>query len=158
MHGTQEEWRTECPHCRNYNFIRFDDVKFDKEEFDDEEGQKQYTVSNTRWMCPICKRETPEIDVKRCPAKWFIKNPKAIQNGVRSFRLNAFMSPWSDWKYIIRKFLKAGKDPEKLMIFYNTILGESWEIRTQNGLDDKLYMNYMGKRTEHELMRLIKVK
>lgn len=138
MHGTQEEWRTECPHCRNYNFIRFDDVKFNKEEFEDEEGQKQYTVSNTRWMCPICKRETPEIDVKRCPAKWFIKNPKAIQNGVRSFRLNAFMSPWSDWKSICLSFLKAKDDPELLKVFHNTMLGESWEMRDRSGAPEKL--------------------
>ena len=72
------------------------------------------------------------------------KNPQAIENGIRSFRLNAFMSPWSDWKDIVWKFLKAGKDPEKLKTFYNTILGESWEVHTGSGLDEKLY-----KRREH---------
>lgn len=138
MHGTQEEWRTECPHCRNYSFIRFDDIKFDKEAFEDEEGQKQFTVSNTRWMCPICKRETPEIEVKRCAAKWFVKNPKALQNGVRSFRLNAFMSPWSDWKSICLSFLKAKDDPELLKVFHNTMLGESWEMRDRSGAPEKL--------------------
>lgn len=93
MNGTQEEWRTECPHCRKFSFIQFDDVKFDKEEFQDEDGETHYTVSNTRWMCPICKLETSEVEVKRCAGKWFIKNQKAIKNGIRSFRLNAFMSP-----------------------------------------------------------------
>lgn len=138
MNGTQEEWRTECPHCQNYSFIHFNDIKFDKEEFQDENGEKQYVVKNTRWQCPICKRETPEIEVKRLPAKWFVKNPKAIQNGVRSFRLNAFMSPWSDWKDIALTFLHAKDDPELLKVFHNTMLGESWELREQSGVPEKM--------------------
>lgn len=138
MNGTQEEWRTECPACGNYSFIQFDDVKFDKESFKDEDGTVQYTVRNPRWMCPICKRETPELTMKRQNAKWFVKNPKAMQNGVRSFRLNAFMSPWSDWKDIALSFLKAKDDPELLKVFHNTMLGESWEYRERNGVPEKL--------------------
>lgn len=73
MHGTQEEWRTECPHCRQYSFIRFDDVKFDKESYEDDDGQPDYIVSNPRWVCPVCRRETPETEAKRLPARWFVK-------------------------------------------------------------------------------------
>lgn len=138
MHGTQEEWRTECPYCREYSFIQFDDVKFDKEEFQDEEGHTQYTVKNTRWMCPVCKRETAELEVKRLPAKWVVRNAKALQNGIRSFRLNAFMSPWSDWKDIALSFLRAKDDPELLKVFHNTMLGESWELRDRSGAPEKL--------------------
>ena len=29
MNGTQEEWRTECPHCRNFSLLQFEDVKLD---------------------------------------------------------------------------------------------------------------------------------
>lgn len=136
--GTQEEWRTECPHCRTYSFIRFDDVKFDIGEFTDDDGEKNYLVSNTRWRCPICQRETPEVEVKRLPAKWFIRNEKAIQNGIRSFRLNAFMSPWAQWKEIALAFLKAKDDPELLKVFHNTMLGESWEVRDRSGAPEKL--------------------
>lgn len=139
MRGTQEEWRTECPHCRNFSFIQFDDVRFDKEAFEDEDGQTQYTVRNARWRCPICRRETPELEAKRCPAKWYVKNPKAIKNGVRSFRLNAFMSPWSDWSNIALSFLQAKDDPELLKVFHNTMLGESWELRDRSGVPEKLY-------------------
>lgn len=139
MHGTQEEWRTECPHCRQFSFIRFDDVKFDKEEYEDEDGQTDYAVSNARWVCPVCRRETPETETKRLPAKWVIKNPKALKNGIRSFRLNAFMSPWSDWRDIARSFLRAKNDPELLKVFHNTMLGESWELREASGIPEKLY-------------------
>lgn len=139
MHGTQEEWRTECPHCKQFSYIRFDDIIFDKQSFEDEDGQEQYLVSNTRWRCPVCRVETTEANTKRLPAKWVAKNPKAIENGIRSFQMNAFMSPWSDWKDICLSFLNAKKDPEKLKVFHNTMLGESWELREYNGMPEKLY-------------------
>ncbi|MDO4620024.1 MAG: phage terminase large subunit family protein, partial [Lachnospiraceae bacterium] len=48
------------------------------------------------------------------------------------------------WKEIIWKFLKAHKDPEKLKTFYNTILGEVWEVHSSKGLEEDLF-----KRREH---------
>lgn len=139
MNGTQEEWHTECPHCHTFNFIRFSDIHFEKEDFKDAEGNDDYHVLKVTWQCPTCKREIPEHLAKRLPAKWVSKNPAALNNGIRSFRLNAFMSPWSDWKDIIYKFLKSKNDPEMLKTFYNTILGECWEVYTNKGLDEKLY-------------------
>lgn len=144
MSGTQEEWHTECPHCHEYSFIRFQNIKFKKETFKNESGDEDYRVLEVSWQCPYCKEAIPEHITKRLPAKWVKKNPKAELNGIRSFRLNAFMSPWSDWKDIVWKFLKAHKDPEKLKTVYNTIFGESWEVHTNNGLDEDLY-----KRREH---------
>ena len=144
MNGTQEEWHTECPHCHTYSYIRFADIHFEKEDFTNQNGDEDYTVKVVTWRCPVCKRDIGEYECKRLPAKWVSKNPKALDNGIRSFRLNAFMSPWSDWKDIVWKFLKAHKDPTKLQTFYNTILGEVWEIHINSGLDEMLY-----KRREH---------
>jgi len=132
MNGTQEEWHTECPHCKTFSYIRFENIKFDKEEYKDENGERNYHVRNVRWRCPICQAETREYDTKRCAAKWVQKNPQAIETGIRSFRLNAFMSPWSDWTDICRKFLLAHDDPERLKVFVNTMLGETWEARDQS--------------------------
>lgn len=139
MSGTQEEWHVECPHCRQYSYINFSDIRFDKDEFKNEDGKVDYRVTRVAWQCPLCKRECGEYETKRLPARWVAKNPEAIHNGIRSFRLNAFMSPWSDWKDIVRKFLKAKDDPEFLKVFYNTILGETWEVRDRSGVPEKLY-------------------
>lgn len=137
--GTQEEWHTECPHCHNFSFIRFEQIKFDKEEYKDEAGDKNYHVRNVRWKCPVCERETGEYETKRQPAKWVAKNPEAIEAGIRSFRLSAFMSPWSDWKDICRSFLNAKDDPELLKVFVNTMLGETWEVRDRSGVPEQLH-------------------
>lgn len=139
MNGTQEEWHTECPHCHTYSYIRFQDIRFEKESYQNDSGDEDFHVRNVVWQCPTCKREIGEYACKRLPAKWVSRNPKAQENGIRSFQLNAFMSPWSDWRDICRKFLKAKKDEEKLKTFVNTILGECWEVHSNNGLDEKLY-------------------
>ena len=139
MKGTQEEWRTECPQCRSFSFIRFDDIRFDREEFRDEDGKKDWIVTNARWRCPVCQREIPEAEAKRLPAKWFARNPKALANGIRSFRLSAFMSPWSDWRDLALSFLHAKDDPQLLQVFHNTMLGESWELRESNSEPQQLY-------------------
>ena len=53
----------------------------------------------------------------------------AYDEGVRSFWLNAFSSPWTPWEKIALKFLQAKDDPQKLKVVYNTLLGELWEDR-----------------------------
>lgn len=137
--GTQEEWHTQCPHCLQYSYIKFDDIRFDKEEYKDENGEQQFHVYNVRWRCFLCQAELPEYETKRCPARWVSKNPRALEAGIRSFRLNAFMSPWSDWTDICRMFLKSKTDPEKLKVFTNTVLGETWESREHTGVPEMLY-------------------
>ena len=144
MNGTQEEWRTECPHCHKFSFIKFENIKFEKETVKNEQGEEDYKVLSVGWECPVCKRVIPEHEAKRLPAKWVSNNPGALDNGIRSFRLNAFMSPWSSWKDIVWKFLKAKKDPDKLKVFHNTVLGETWEVHIKYGLEYELY-----KRREH---------
>ena len=139
MNGTQEEWRTECPHCHTFSFIKFENIKFEKETVKNEQGEEDYKVLSVGWECPVCKRVIPEHEAKRLPAKWVSNNPGALDNGIRSFRLNAFMSPWSSWKDIVWKFLKAKKDPDKLKVFHNTVLGETWEVHIKNGLEYELY-------------------
>lgn len=143
LEGTQEEWQVQCPHCGHYSYITFNNIKFEKDTTD-ENGKKGYRVTRVDWQCPACRELTNEFDTKRQPAKWVMMNPEAEDRGIRSFKMNAFVSPWSDWKDIVYKFLRAKDDPELLKTFHNTILGESWEIMDRSGVSDELY-----ERREH---------
>ena len=67
--------------------------------------------------------------MRRQPAKWIANNPKAYDEGVESYWLNAFSSPWTPWQKIILKFLHAKDDPQKLKVVFNTLFGEVWEDR-----------------------------
>ncbi len=137
--GTQEEWATECPECKKFSFIQFMDIKFEKEEYKDENGDRDFAVSNVRWKCPECGAEHTESITKRQPAMWIAKNPRALEAGIRSFKLSAFMSPWSNWDDICRDFLRSKDDPNALQVFVNTELGEVWEVKHDDGLPEKLY-------------------
>lgn len=126
--GTQEYWCHECPHCGEYHNIQFDNIKFEH-KVTTVRGKKIYKILKTEWACPSCGCMSSEAEMRKQPAKWIASNPEAYENGVRSFWLNAFSSPWTPWSKIIRKFLEAQGDPEKLKVVFNTLFGELWEDR-----------------------------
>lgn len=124
--GTQERWCVSCPHCGDYFYIEFRDIRFDYKKYE-RKGRIIYEVKDVRWRCPACMHEFSEHVIKKQPAQWIADNPDA--EGIRSFKLNAFNSPWAKWRDIVKEFLYAKDDPEKLKVFTNTLLGESWEDR-----------------------------
>lgn len=135
--GSREVWKHECPYCGDFFTIRFADLRFeyDKTEFD---GRNQYAVKDVKWRCPACMQEFDEYKIKRAPAVWEAENPDMRE--VRSFKVNAFYSPFAGWKSLVQEFLDSKDDPEMLKTFYNTVLGESWEERGEIE-DEAVLMN-----------------
>lgn len=136
--GTQEEWCSKCPKCGKYVFIRFDDIRFKCEEYSDGEDTHQ-RVTNAVWCCPECRHESSELEVKRSPAKYIARNPKAIDRGIRSFKINALASPWGTWESVCQKYVDAGNDQDKLKVFWNTEMAEVYEMKEHTEEPDKLY-------------------
>ncbi len=128
--GTQEEWSTQCPHCKEWSQIRFANIEF-KHEFIGNDDMETVLVSDIQWVCPSCGCGVSEDNARRLPQKWIAANPKAIETGVRSFWITGFYSPWKQWESIIRNFLTANrrKDIELLKVAVNTGFGELWEDR-----------------------------
>lgn len=127
--GTQERWCHQCPECGEYGEIIFDRIRFDTSCIK-VRGKKVYTINGPiSWVCPHCGSLSTEETMRKQPAKWIANNPKAYDEGVRSFWLNAFSSPWTPWQKIILKFLHAKDDPQKLKVVFNTLFGEVWEDR-----------------------------
>jgi len=124
--GTQEYWCHQCPECGEWHSIVFGDVKYDHEVVK-LNGKNTYYVTINGWACPSCGCISAEEVMRKQPAKWIADNPEAYSNGVRSFWLNAFASPWTPWGKIARKFLEAGRNTTKLKVVVNTLLGELWE-------------------------------
>lgn len=126
--GTQEVWKTQCPHCGAWHEVDFDDIKFDFETV--KAGRKtDYIVKIVEWCCPSCGCLSTEEAMRKQPSRWEAENPDALAKGHRSFRLNGFASPWQPWAKIIYEFLDARKDPAKLQVVFNTKLGKLWEDR-----------------------------
>lgn len=136
--GTQERWKTLCPHCGEYHEIKFADIKFTPHKTE-VHGKTIWDADLSGWRCPGCGEIVTEDEARRQPHRWIAENPSALEtNGCRSFWGNAFMSPWVSWLRIVKDFLAVKDDPEKLKAWKNTTLGELWELRNENATEEEL--------------------
>lgn len=125
--GTQEEWQHQCPNCGEYHTLRYQDMIADAKGQDNGKGGTLYIVSTVMWRCPDCGFEFTERQMKDAAQQYVEQNPDAIQNGIRSFFVNAFSSPWVTWPEIMKEWLEARGDPEREKVVMNTRFGESYE-------------------------------
>ncbi len=143
--GTMERWCTKCPHCGEYNEIKFNDIRFEYET-SEVSNAKTYKIIKLYYICPSCAVVSSENEIKKQPAKWIADNPDAYEQGTRSFKLSSWVSPWASWESTIIKYLEAYGDSTKMQVVYNTRFGELWEDRS--GLEDE--SNLMGRREEYD--------
>ena len=115
-----------CPSCGAFSFMRLPDFDIDYEEYE-AGGKKQYKIKKVLWCCPNCKEKHTERAMMAQEGKYIARNERALEKGVRSFHLNAFVSPWAGWKRIMRFYLEAKGIPEREQTFTNIRLGECWK-------------------------------
>lgn len=127
--GTQEEWQHKCPNCEEYHALDYRQMQVDFEQKRDEYGNKTFIVNSVKWRCPDCGFEFSELEIKNAPQKYVAQNPDAVKNGVRSFWLNGFSSPWLTWTKIMGEWLSARGNPEREQVVYNTLFGISYKLR-----------------------------
>jgi len=133
--GTQEEWQYQCPNCGEWHAIRYIDIKTEYSEHKDAQGRTTVTVDSVKWSCPDCGFLFDEREIKAAPQKYIAQNPVAIKNGIRSFFVNAFSSPWISWAEIMREWLEAKGDPSREKVVVNTRFGEPY--RQAGAFDDE---------------------
>lgn len=144
--GTMERWVSQCPHCREWHEIRWQDIRFDY-DVSTVRDAKTYQINQVYYCCPGCGGVSSEQTMKHQPAHWQAENPSAYKtNRCRSFWLNAFVSAWASWTDIIQEFLTAGNDGKKLQTVFNTSFGELWEDR--GDIEDEDAM--LARREEYE--------
>ncbi len=51
----------------------------------------------------------------------------AVSAKVRGFHISALYSPWRRWAELAEEWVQVHRDPVRLQVFINTVLGESWE-------------------------------
>ena len=144
--GTQEEWQHKCPNCEEYHALDYRQMQVEYDEQTDEFGRKTYIVQSVKWQCPDCGFEFSELEIKNAPQKYVAQNPDAVKNGVRSFWLNGFSSPWLTWTKIMGEWLKSRGDPEREQVVYNTLFGISYKLRGE--YDDENV--FLSRREEYD--------
>lgn len=143
--GTQEEWQHECPNCGEYHLIRHTEMECETEEHKDAKGRKIVVVNDVKWRCPDCGSIFSEDEMRKVPQKYISKNPAALHNGIRSFFVNGFTSPWLTWNDIMREWLEAKGDPTREKVVMNTRFGESYA--QQGAFED--YQQFIRRREKY---------
>lgn len=127
--GTQEEWRHQCPNCGEYHVLRHTDMECpDMEESRDKDGNKVYFIRAVLWRCPDCGFKYSEQQMKNAPQKYIAQNTAALENGIRSFFVNGFSSPWLTWTGIMKEWYVARGDPMREQVVVNTRFGETYHL------------------------------
>lgn len=130
LSGTQEEWQHKCPNCGEFHLLRYTDMHVDYEG----EG-KNILVHDVKWRCPDCGYEFTEMQMKRAKKKYVAQNERALLNGIRSFFVNCFASPWLSWKEVMKEWLMAKGKPDRERVVMNTRFGETY--RMPGAFDDE---------------------
>ena len=128
--GTQEEWRHKCPNCGEYHTLEYHDMQIDYETHDSEIGRTVF-INDVKWRCPDCGFEFTEREMKNSAQAYVAQNAKALQNGIRSFFISGFSSPWLKWSDICKDYLESVDDPTKEQVIVNTRFGKSYEQRRE---------------------------
>ena len=127
--GTQEEWQHQCPNCGEFHVLRHTDMDCpEMEESRDKDGNKTYIIREVLWRCPDCGKEFTERQMKDTPQKYIVKNAIALENGIRSFFVNGFSSPWLTWTEIMKEWFVARGDPVREQVVVNTRFGETYHL------------------------------
>lgn len=145
INGTQEEWQHKCPNCGEYHTLRHVDMETEYREIEDAIGRKSIIVDSVKYRCPDCGFLFSEKEMRNAEQKYVPQNPEAIKNGIRSFFVNGFTSPWVPWDKIMREWLSAKGDPELEKVVTNTRFGECY--RGKGTFDDE--MVFVRRREEY---------
>jgi phage terminase large subunit GpA-like protein len=109
-----------CPHCNHYQVLKWSGVKWPKAQ-----------PHKAEYECESCHALIPEYNKTKMLAagEWRPTNLEHSNPKVRGFHISALYSPvgWFSWADAAEQFLKSKKDPLKLMVFVNTVLGETWK-------------------------------
>ena len=111
-----------CPHCKHYQRLFWENVVWEK-------GKGGAHITETaKYQCSECG--TKWRDAERWAAvqsgKWMATRPD-IKDKI-GFAINGIYSPWLTLAELADEFLEAKKSPERLKVFVNTRLGETFEV------------------------------
>ncbi len=125
LSSSMEEWNVPCPCCGKYQPYEWGRIHF----------------SDVTMECKFCGERLKEMEWKENPGKWIAAKDNKKKRG---FHLNEMASPWKHWDEIIAEFKEANRelkehgDVEKMKVWINTTLGETWEEKGEAADEDVL--------------------
>ena len=115
LESDQRHFHVPCPLCNELHVLRWGNVIW-------ETGDHK----NPKFKCPNCSGLFGDAQKNRSVTmgKWIASAPFEKTAG---FHLNELYSPWRRLSEIVEEFLSAKPFPDRLQVFINTSLGETWD-------------------------------
>jgi phage terminase large subunit GpA-like protein len=127
--GDQRRFFVPCPHCGHKQHLRWSQIDFDTASYICGELDPKTQKSIAGCGALISETDKPAMLAK---GEWIAAHPGRT---TASFHLNALYSPWVTWRELIIEFRQAQGSREKLQVFVNTVLGETWNMQDGEVLD-----------------------
>lgn len=133
LRSDMREYYVRCPHCDTQIVLKHEQLKCENED-----------PETTVYLCQSCTAIIDEADKPKISlhmklggtAEWIPSRPFA---GHAGFKLTEMYSPWRKWKEIMKDFIEAKNDAEKMKVFVNTSKAETWEISGEKLDWEKLF-------------------
>jgi phage terminase large subunit GpA-like protein len=133
LRGDQRRWHLNCPDCGHAQHLEWKQLKWPE---GDPDAARYYCLgcgigfTENEWKLPnYAERQAScsEADAAAAGLAHWLPTAQG-EPGVASWHLNALAAPvgWRPWASLVRLWLAAQGDPEKLKIFFNNILGQSY--------------------------------
>lgn len=144
-----------CPHCGEYQYLKFGDpdTPFGLRWDEGKPSSVYYLCEHN--ACVIRQPELSQID-----GRWVCDNTGILtQNGLDwfdghgeeipsprsvSFHIWTAYSPFTTWEQIVWDYIAALKDPNGLKGFWNTTLGETWSESVGEKLEHDQLLEKVG--------------
>lgn len=137
----QRRYYVPCPECGEMQPLEFARLAWTKLELPPEKAV---------YICRACEEPIEEHQKTEMldRGEWHPEKEESDRR-LRGYHLSALYSPagWFSWGQIAKKFAEVHKNPLKLRVFTNTVLGETWRERGEAPEWEKLY----GRREPYQL-------
>lgn len=138
--GSEEYYVVPCPHCGEFQRLVWGgkDVNYGVKWGRKENGEPD--LSNVYYVCEPNGCEILEVEKHAMVAAghWQATHPERTDH--LSFHLNALVSPFDGarWPVLVDEWYKTGRKPEKVRVFVNTVLGETYVEEGEQADGDSL--------------------
>jgi phage terminase large subunit GpA-like protein len=124
LNSTRERYFVPCPHCEEFQFLTWRDEETGLRNVRWEDDQPETAA----YYCKACAEPFAEDDKEWMLAngEWLSTNSEYSGNR-RGFWINELYSPFSTWADMAKAYIESKNHPEKLKVFVNTRLAETWK-------------------------------
>jgi len=127
LRSDQRRYFVPCPHCGAMQYLRWRDEDGTLRVRWDRDAQGKHLPRTARYLCTDCGVLIEEREKSRMLAAGVWQATAPGDGESAGYHLNALYSPFYSWAELVADFLKSKDVPEKLKVWTNTKLAETWE-------------------------------